>query len=64
MSGGDLPEYIRNNNDADRLGLVGDPAVVSYPMLTLVTSYLTSLTVSITFTPVMWFMGTSRGYVV
>ena len=44
MSGGDLPTYIKKNTDADRLGLVGAPAVVFYPMLTLVISYLTSLT--------------------
>ena len=28
MPGGDLPEYINKNSDADRLGLVGVPAVV------------------------------------
>ena len=28
MPGGDLPEYIKKNPDADRLGLVNPPAVV------------------------------------
>jgi len=53
MPGGDLPEYIRKNTNADQLGLVGVPAVVFYPILTLVTSYLTSLTASATSTPAM-----------
>ena len=37
MSGGDLPEYIKNNSDADLLGLVGVPSVLlitcSLPLL-------------------------------
>ena len=31
MSGGDLPEYIKKNSDADRLGLVSVPLVLFYP---------------------------------
>ena len=31
MSGGDLPEYIKNNPDADRLGLVGIPPILFIP---------------------------------
>ena len=33
MSGGDLPDYIKNHSDADRLGLVGAPPVVFDPFL-------------------------------
>jgi len=52
MPGGDLPEYIEKHADADRLGLVSTPPVF-YPMLTSITSYLTSLRVSNTSTLVM-----------
>ena len=31
MSGGDLPDYIKKNPDADRLGLVGVPPVAIAP---------------------------------
>ena len=31
MSGGDLPDYLKKNSDADRLKLVGAPPVVSIP---------------------------------
>ena len=41
MSGGDLPGYIKNHPDADRLELVGAASIV-YSMLTLVISYPTS----------------------
>lgn len=36
MPGGDLPEYIKRDPDADRLGLVGDPPIMFavYPTLT------------------------------
>ena len=33
MSGGDLPEYIKRNTDADPLRLVGIPPVVFIPRL-------------------------------
>ena len=42
MPGGDLPEYIKKNPEADRLGLVNSPAVVLNPVLTPATSYLIS----------------------
>ena len=50
MSGGDLPDYIKRNPDADRLGLVGVPRHV-YPPLTPISSCPTSLGVSATYTP-------------
>jgi hypothetical protein len=31
MSGGDLPDYIKKNPDADRLKLVRAPPIVSIP---------------------------------
>ena len=43
MPGGDLPEYIKKNPDADRLDLVNTPAVVSNLALTPATSYPISL---------------------
>ena len=33
MPGGDLPEYIENHSNADRLGLVGGPPAVFVPCL-------------------------------
>ena len=35
MPGGDLPEYIKKNPDADRLGLVSVPPAVPTPCLVL-----------------------------
>ena len=43
MPGGDLTEYIEKHPDADRIGLVGVPPVVSSPTLTPATSYPISL---------------------
>jgi len=63
MSGGDLQEYIRKNTDADRPVLVGDPPIVVPPPLTPISRYLVSLAASVTSTPAMLFMGTSREYV-
>ena len=51
MPGGDLTEYIKKNPDADRLGLVNSPAVVSNPALTPAISYAISLKVFTFFTP-------------
>ena len=51
MPGGDLPEYIKKNPDADRLGLVNSPAVVLNPVLTLVISYPISPKAFTFFTP-------------
>ena len=34
MPGGDLTDYIKKHSDADRVGLVGVPFVVSDPTLT------------------------------
>jgi hypothetical protein len=51
MSGGCLLNYIKNNSEADRLGLVGVPPVFVYPALTPVPRYLTSLRASATSTP-------------
>ena len=55
MPGGTLPEYIKKNPNADRLGLVGALSVVFaiYPLLTAVTSYPMSPGASATSTPVM-----------
>ena len=50
MPGGNLPGYIKKNPDADRLGLVNSPAVVSNPALTPATSCLMSLKVFISST--------------
>jgi len=63
MPGGDLPGYIEERSDADRLRLVSAPGC-GYPTLTSVARYLTPLRGFATSTPVMWFMGTSREYVV
>ena len=51
MPGGDLPEYIKKNPDADRLGLVNSPAVVLNPVLTPATSYAISLKAFTSSTP-------------
>ena len=64
MSGGDLPDYIEKNPDADRLVLVRVPPVVLITHLPPVASYPTSLRASATSTPAMSFTETSRGYVV
>jgi len=33
MPGGDLPQYIRKNSNADRIGLVGIPPIMFTPRL-------------------------------
>ena len=52
MPGGTLPEYIKNNLDADRLGLVGISLDVSF-LYSPVTSYPMSLMASATSTLTM-----------
>lgn len=64
MTGGALAEYIKKNPDTDRLGLVGVPLVIFALHLSCCASHPTSPRASVTSTPVTWFMGTSRGYVV
>lgn len=52
MCGGDLRGYIKNNADADLLGLVGTPSL-HHSMLTPTTSYLVLLKAFTIFTPAM-----------
>jgi len=59
MPGGDLPDYIENHADADRLGLVSIPPFF-YHTLTSIISYLMSLRVLNTSTLAVRFTGTSR----
>ena len=42
MPGGDLTEYIKGHQDADRIGLVCSPYVAFDPTFTPAASYLTS----------------------
>ena len=65
MPGGTLPEYIKNNPDADRLRLVGIQGISPVLLMFIpVASYLMSRVASTTSIPARWSTVTSREYVI